>query len=296
MYITDSSAEVRSEVHFDGGANVTARGVCWSTSVNPTLDDNFTEDGTGIGTYKSYLTGLLPNTTYYVRAYATNSVGTDYGMQNTFTTLESDSTVTDFDGNVYQTVQIGDQVWMAENLKAIHYADGSSLTDGKGAGMITGDVTTPYYFAHNDVEARVEIYGRLYSWAAVMDGEEGSDALPSGIQGVCPDGWHVPSDIEWQILETNLGMSTSDAENWNWRGTDEGTKLKTGGESEFEAILGGYRNHNGNYYDLDTNGYFWSTTDDGSNATIRQLSATNDQVRRIGNDKSNACSVRCIRD
>ena len=91
-------------------------------------------------------------------------------------------------------------------------------------------------------------------------------------------------------------MSESEASNENWRGLDQGTHLKTGGDSGFEALLGGYRNHNGNSYDLGSQGYFWTTTDNGSNAFIRQLGATTGQVRRIGTDKSNACSLRCLQD
>jgi uncharacterized protein (TIGR02145 family) len=294
--ITGSTAQGGGNVTNEGGSAVTARGVCWSTSQNPTTDDQKTTDGTGTGSFTSLLSGLSPSTTYYVRAYATNTEGTAYGDQESFITLSSDTTITDIDGNSYKTKQIGDQVWMTENLTVTHYADGSNLTDGTGAGAITGDQTTKYYFIHGDLGSREEIYGRLYTWAAVMDGDAGSDAMPSGIQGVCPDGWHIPSDSEWKVLEQHLGMSASDASNWNWRGTVQGTSLKEGGESGFEGLLGGYRNHNGNYYDLGIYGYFWSTTDDGSNAYIRQLGATSSQVRRTGLDKSNACSARCLKD
>ena len=294
--VTTTSADVGGNVSDDGGSPVTKKGVCWSNSNDPDTTDQHTYDGAGLGSYTSSLTGLLPGTTYYVRAYATNSEGTVYGEEKSFITLSLKGTVTDYDGNSYETVLIGNQTWMAANLKVTHYSDGSSLVDGASAGDITGDRTTKYHFAHNNESSRVETHGRLYSWAAVVNGISGSDGLPSGIQGVCPTGWHLPSDVEWQELEKQLGMSVSQASQWNWRGSDQGTQLKEDGTSGFEAKLGGYRHQNGNSLDFGNYGYFWSTTDDGVNAYFRQVGSTSSQIRRSGMDKSHACSVRCVKD
>jgi len=105
------------------------------------------------------------------------------------------------DGQVYNTVRIGKQWWMAENMAAVKYSDGTPLVDGTGAGDITGDYTTKYYFWYNDDSVtNAPVYGALYTWAAAMNGASSSDANPSGVQGVCPSGWHIPSDAEWKEL------------------------------------------------------------------------------------------------
>ena len=103
--------------------------------------------------------------------------------------------VTDVDGNVYNTVQIGSQCWMKENLRTTRYADETEIPVGS-----TTSYTEPYRYAPNYDDSIVPFYGYLYNWAAVMHGAASSDDNPSGVQGICPDGWHVPSDAEWTQL------------------------------------------------------------------------------------------------
>ena len=205
--ITATTAICGGNVTSSGGASVTARGVCWSTSQNPTVSGSHTTDGSGTGNFTSSITGLAANTTYYVRAYATNSAGTTYGVQRTLTTTAPDwqtcpgtPTLTDIEGNVYNTVQIGTQCWMKENLRTTHYANGASIPNGGS----TNDSFVPYYYNYSSSSIQLEQRGYLYNWPAVMHGASSSNANPSGVQGICPNGWHVPSYAEWQQLENHV--------------------------------------------------------------------------------------------
>ena len=186
------SAVCGGNVLSDGGATVTARGVCWDTTSNPTITDNHTIDGAGIGSFTSSLTGLMANTAYYVRAYATNSVGTAYGDQIMFTTINAGMpcsgtpTLTDYDGNVYNTVQIGEQCWMRENLRTTHYLDGNPIISRIYVTVSSQGVT--------------DTIGIKYNLASLMSREEASNSNPSGVQSVCPFGWHLPSVSEFEEL------------------------------------------------------------------------------------------------
>ena len=207
--ITATSATCDGNVTATGGASVTARGVCWSTSQNPTVADSHTTDGGGTGSFTSNISGLSANTTYYVRAYATNSAGTAYGNQVSFATTSSSGsdglpcsgspTVSDYDGNTYNTVQIGDQCWMKENLRTTHFSDGVSIPASTSSYSCSSS-SSATRCAPNYNENYVPTFGYLYNWAAVMHSALGSYTNPSGIQGICPTGWHVPSKAEWTQL------------------------------------------------------------------------------------------------
>lgn len=308
---TDSTAKGGGEVSYDGEMEVTARGVCWSASTGPTISDDTTLNGTGTGIFESALSGLEPNTIYYVRAYAINSVGTAYGDEVSFTTkVVYRDTVTDIDGNVYNTIQIGDQFWMAENLKTTRYADGSVIPNVESTlDWDLLDDTGKGYCWYNNQATNKDIYGALYSWSAALNGATTSGQVPSGIQGACPDGWHIPSDGEWRILEQALGMTPYWLELTGWRGTDEGGKLKEQGfshwvspnsgasnESGFIALPGGNRSLSGNFSGMGSYGYFCSTTEYMNGVAIRYLSNTSSQIWLGNLSKRMGTSVRCLAD
>jgi uncharacterized protein (TIGR02145 family) len=314
--ITQTGVTTGGNITSDSGLPITARGVVWSTSPSPTISlSTKTSNGTGIGSFTSLLTNLIPNTTYYVRAYATNSAGTGYGNEISFTT-KSDSTsvmgipcpgtpiVKDIDGNTYNTVQIGTQCWTKENLKVTKYNDGTTIpldtsggVNGNGTGQTWSARTTGARTIHANDNTNLATYGYLYNWYAVKGiVTEGSTSY----KNLCPSGWHIPSDAEWTNLTNYLGGEAV-----------AGGKMKTAGttfwslntaatnESDFSALPGGYRFSDGSFRDISRNAFFWSATEyDPINAWLRYLSYDNGNVYRYVNInfKLFGASVRCLRD
>jgi len=313
--ITDATADCGGEVIDDGGTTVTARGVCWSTSPNPTIDSAHTTDGSGTGSFGSNITGLTAGTTYYVRAYAINSVDTAYGNEVSFTTIVIDEkscpeaqTVTDIESNVYATVKIGNQCWMRDNLRTTMYADSTAIAAGNDTSS-----TVPYYYDYNESGIKWKDRGYLYNWAAVMNGADTSNAVPSGVQGICPEGWHVPSDAEWTILEQT--QTNMDVTGTGWRGDHAGKLAGEGWSSStttagapgnafdtahntsgFSAVPAG--NFNGSSFDYAGNyAFFWSSTQCNSNsAWHRSLYYGYAIVCRYDYVKNYGFSVRCLKD
>ena len=213
-------------------------------------------------------------------------------------------TVTDIDGNVYQTVQIGDQLWMAENLKVTHYNNGDEIQYVQSESSepnVWANLSTGAYGYYNDDLSHQEIYGNLYNWYAVETGN------------LAPEGWHVPTDDEIKELEMYIGMSQEEADDTGWRGTNEGSKLAGRadlwndgnlennpefGTSGFNLLPGGYRNYyDGYYYYMGLGGYFWSSTESSSsNAWSRLLHFNYSGILRYVYNKKSGFSVRCVRD
>ena len=216
-----------------------------------------------------------------------------------------------FDGHTYEAVEIGDQCWFAENLRTTTYADGTDipagLTDGEwtattsGATAVYGEGSSYCENFSPDIDACDEAqslaeYGRLYNWYAVDDA-----------RGLCPSGWHVPTDGEWMVLEMELGMSESEANSTGWRGTDEGTQLKStygwynGGNGTddfgFSALPGGHRSYsNGYFYFAGSGGHWWSSSPSGGSAWYRFLYGYNPDVSWDDSSPRYGFSVRCLRD
>jgi len=325
--ITATAATCAGNVSADGGAAIIARGVCWSTKENPTIDNNKTSNGTGTGTFTSNLTSLSTNTTYYVRAYATNSEGTAYGEGKSFTTLYVDIEYSSFtdsrDDKVYKTVTIGDQVWMAENLAYL-----PSVVDRDTGSEDTGHETDPYYYVYGyngtDVEEAkryeyshplglfsiktYEIYGVLYNWPAAMNGASSSNTNPSEVQGICPEGWHLPSVAEWTILNDYLGGEDIAGGKMKVTGTTlwEVPNQGATNESGFTALPGGYRCSASGVetgpYSFDSVGsisIWWSSTEYENytnGAWVLGLLYSRSKVNRTFVGKAYGCSVRCVRD
>lgn len=188
-----------------------------------------------------------------------------------------DNTVIDVEGNMYPTIEIGNQTWMQENLRVKSAPDGMPVT----------------CYVYNNDEEYAKTYGRLYTWDVAMNGSTEEKA-----QGLCPTGWHIPADDEWKILEMYLGMSQAEADLVNvWRGQDVGTKMGKGGDSGYEALYSGRRDSNGNYWLLDQWEYMWSSTEAGVSAWRRCLSSTATTAGRYDTfTKAYGFSVRCVKN
>lgn len=285
----------------EGGDGVTAKGVCWSTETIPTLENKYTTDGIGMGIFSSYLIDLVPQTIYYVRAYATNSFGTAYGQEVEFTTdIPEPDPIVDIDGNSYKTTQIGSQLWMAENLRVVHYSDGTPipLITDNNEWKYLGDnnIDKAYCWYDNDRQTYAQKYGALYTYAAAVDGTP-FDGI-NHVQGACPAGWHVPSHHEWAKLLDNLGSLHSGLEalalksksGWidNGNGTDNfGFNALPGGICEKGVFR--YAGKYGNWWNSDDHfspiAYYFHLSNHRYNATSG--STTN---------KSMGYSVRCLKD
>ena len=217
------------------------------------------------------------------------------------------NSVTDIDGNVYKTVKLGNQVWMAENLRTTRYADGTPIPLGTEASL-----DDAYRYYPNNNRANVSKYGYLYNWPAVMNGSHSSSANPSGVQGICPDGWHVPSYAEWTELENyvssqsqyvcggdedNIAKALASEEGWNSCADNcaIGNNPDANNATGFSARPAGL--YYGNYTNFGSNANFWSATQNGSYAACsRNVGYYYASVLRSNYDKYYGYSVRCVRN
>ncbi len=217
-------------------------------------------------------------------------------------------TVTDVEGNSYNTIQIGSQCWMKENLKTTKYKNNTAITNVTDSTTWVTSTTEAYCWYNNDAATFKNIYGALYNWYAVND-----------VNGICPTGWHVPSHDEWTTLEKAVCSSATCATDFpndiitiGFRGTDEGGKLKEAGtthwttpntgatnSSGFSALPGGYRESNNLYLSIGNNGLWWTATESSTHdgAWYRLLTNTNSNINRnFSYVKQAGLSVRCLKD
>jgi len=402
---TATTATSGGNITSDGGATITVRGVCWRTTANPTTSDSKTTDGVGIGQFVSEITGLTAGLTYHVRAYATNSIGTAYGADITFSTSgqaptsvtqpatnvseivatlngtvnanylttivtfeygittsygqtvtatqspvtgssntnvsaiitgliegtiyhfrvkavnslgTSDgsdvtftttplTTVTDIDGNSYNVVTIGTQVWMKENLKTTKYNDGTvipNITDNTAWEALT----TGAYSDYDNTPSNSTTYGRLYNWYAV-DNNASTKVASNGGKNVCPTGWHVPNNAEWTALTDylvnngfgyegsgyDIGKSMAATSGWTSDPSagNVGNDQASNNSSGFTALPSGYRYGHGPFDYLGTIVYWWSCSEDMAALGIYNNSSTAEFLNillRYG------FSIRCLRN
>lgn len=292
--VTQTTATCGGAVTSDGGAPVTARGVCWGQATQPTTADSTTSDGAGTGDFVSQLTALTAGTTYFVRAYAINSAGTGYGDELSFATTPADPvTVTDIDGNVYRTIRIGSQLWLADNLRVTRFNNGDPLpnvTDNAAWMALTGPA---YCWYLNDDATYGTVYGALYNWFAV-------DGASNGDRSICPVGWHVPTADDWTTLTTTLGGLGAAGGKLKEAGTAHWLAPNTGAtnESGFTALPGGYRGYATGAFNLVRQfGHWWSSTAaDQSQAWGEGLFYLDNAADHSPSMMRSGFSIRCVRD
>ncbi|HLN22176.1 MAG TPA: fibrobacter succinogenes major paralogous domain-containing protein [Bacteroidales bacterium] len=291
--LTSTSVVAGGNVTNDGGRNVSERGIVWSNTPAPTINNHRIPAGSGTGVFTTTISGLTDGTVYYIRSYATSILGTSYGNEIVFITP-----VTDIEGNVYKTTKIGNQVWMAENLRTTHYNDNSLIPQVKDS-VQWAALTTPAYAWYRNNAANKPTNGALYTWYTVATGK------------LCPAGWHAPSNTEFETLELTVGVPADSISAWGWRGRGTSIKLKdsiswlTGkgnNSTGFSARASGYRAWaNGQFRALGEITYFWSATDDTPNnkplvAWYRRIDGASQYIYKATTEKTGGKSVRCIKN
>ena len=310
-----------------GVDSVIARGVCWSTSQSPKIDNSdTTQNGSGLGSFTSNITGLTSGTTYYVRAYATNSVGTTYGDQVSITlplvdtkSCTSTPIVTDHEGNVYATVKIGNQCWMRENLRTTTSPKtGTYLVNNEFSNSQQTVITSSFtgkmarWYKNDSLTYAPLKYGLLYNWNAALDtfnplyGETSVNDnpnyavkvnFPSNHRGICPSGWHLPSISEWNTFKSATPVSNQ-ATNALASGTNTSgfTALFAGsfGRTKFDPF---------NNVNPDAYTYFFTSQQNANeqeNGRFFELyiqqNTTNMKMEITNGEKDHGFSVRCLRD
>jgi len=287
--IIGTTAKSGGTILSQGGSKIIASGICWGTSQNPTINIQSKTVVNGIekGGFESRMSGLNRDMLYFVRSYATNSAGTSYGEERSFMSsiyfFDSGNGVIDKDGNKYHTIKLGRQEWMKENLKVSKYRNGDDVQTGLSNEAWEG-ATIGAYSIYNNQLINDSIYGKLYNYYAVSDP-----------RGLCPAGWHVPTDHDWQIFTKFIdpAADTSDCCKNN-----AGSYIKESGLSGFEGKIGGGRFWTSSWFDngsyFQYSGYWWSSTA----SLCRELEPNNDEFRffQTSQYKYFGGSVRCLKD
>lgn len=243
---------------------------------------------------------------YTVSLTVSNSFGSDIVIKSDYIEVFvcGVSSIEDIDNNSYSTIQIGNQCWMAENIKVTKYPNGNPIPHLVGTGpwseLESNNTDDAFCYLNNNANGEADIFGALYTWAAAMgDDAVSSSSIPSGVQGICPDGWHLPSLAEWEQLINYLEGADYAGGKLKEIGTQHWNSPNTGAtnESGFTALPGNYMNGSG-FGLAGRNGHFWSSTQGSSNYYARMLNLSYSQIEAYLGDyyKNYGRSVRCLRN
>lgn len=235
----------------------------------PSPDTSYCLKSSSNNSYTNYAS----NGTSFFTLVATNTNSTSYTVTDSLAPKLATLNPTDW-------LTIGTQTWAKANLNV-----GTMVT---GATTQTNNSILEKY-CHSNLESNCTTYGGLYQWDEAMQ-----YVTTQGAQGICPAGSHIPSDNDWKILEMQLGMSQANVDATGWRGTDQGTQLKTGGSSGLNMPLAGRRRTDGSFDVLSSRGYLWSSSESSTSAWLRYLNSGYATVDRVTDDKALGFSVRCL--
>lgn len=317
--ITSISVAIKGYVVEDGGAPITSRGVAWGL-LGEQNDENFLEapfETSGTGEFHLILSGLIPNKTYFVKAFATNEKGTAFGNSQSFAIPDGiQGTVTDIEGNVYATITLATNEWMTENLRTTKFRDGTEIALVTDNSQWHSTLSPAFCWFDNAQETYGNVYGALYNGYAVLDN-----------RGLCPEGWRVSTNDDWSRLinyfYTGLGIDNNDFSN---DGT--GNRLKScrqinsplGGNCNtdqhprwdqnpfsfysddsfgFSALPGGLRTsfeNPGAFKDIGSLGCFWTSTPSTGEKYHYKVFSEYTSIKEYSGAKNHGFSVRCVRD
>jgi uncharacterized protein (TIGR02145 family) len=295
------SAVLKGSIVSANNAAITEKGFCWNTSGEPTLaDDTVINESVGSSLFTNTITGLEPDTEYHFRAYAVNSIGVGYGNTVSFTMLGeifnpalTYGTVSDVAGQAYATIAIGNQLWMAENLRTAIYSNGDSIPQVSGPVEWGATDTGAWCHLDNDLITG-QLYGKLYNAYAVVDP-----------RGLCPAGWSAASANDWveliEFIDPNADGSSNtagpafrSAGQMIWQNAPNSPSTNASG---FSALPGSYRHQSGSFFDtFNSLGWFWSGTSPTSGMTTSAVVGNNDALSLPDSDDNSGLSVRCIQD
>lgn len=294
--ITLSTAISGGNISSDGGSPILEKGVCWNSVPNPTISDNKAINGSGVGTYSINMNGLSPNSTYYLRAYATNALGTSYGNELNLKTFA----VIDADGNGYYSVNLGTQTWMTENLRTTKFNNGDPI--GTTTSNITNEIAPIYQWNYDKDPSLTTIYGRYYTWYAAIDDRK-----------ICPTGWHLPTINEFGNMAVYLGnqgfgfegnnnyIAKSLASTSGWRESSNpgapGYDQKTNNRSGFTATPGGSYHSDNSYGSETMMSAFWTSLSKDDQYGFTQQIGNNYLYLFLSiANKKDGIPIRCVKD
>lgn len=290
---------VHSKIINNSKSTILEKGFCWSLNFSPTIKDNKTIQTDLALTFSDTIKSLEINTTYYICAYAKTNDSIFYSDIISFKTFNG---VKDIDGNIYKVIKIGNQTWMAENLKTTKYRDGTPIQN------ITDETTwiglsSGAWCDYENTNTNGQKFGHLYNGYTVINNKN-----------IAPIGWHVPTDAEWNILENylivngynydgsilqnKLAKTMSSTSNWVSSSAlgAPGNNQNLNNSSGFNGFPAGYRNSAGSFLILNTNTYWWSCTLTANSIWTRFINAGNNTLQKGGYNPLCGFSIRCIKD